>query len=368
MKASVLTENLQEHLSLVGKVIPAHSSVPVLSSILLEATKEGILLSATDLEFGITITVPAKVEEEGGVLIPGKQFIEVVNSLGHEKALIYQEKDQIHLEAQTGKFTFQGVPKDEFPKMFEEKGVVVEEFTREEFVAIFSRLTFAVSTDDARPHLTGVYMTEKDSETHFVATDGYRLSLVSSKQKEVGEGFSGGIIISPQLINDALSLKTTSKITMYTYIQGNQVILETDGVSLIGRLIEGTYPEYTRVIPEGSTTSITVSVEDFQKAVRAISVFARENANVVSIKVVDNTLVLSVPSTSIGEAESIVEGVQEGPGGNISFNIKYLSDLLRVAISKTITMGIQSPFDPAIFTVSQEKEFLHVIMPVRVQE
>lgn len=368
MKVSLLTENLQETISLLGKTLPAHSPVPVLSSILVDATKDGLYLSATDLEFGVTTTVPAKIEEEGGVLIPGKQFIEVVNSLGKEKATLRQEKDQVLLEAQTGTFKFQAIPKDEFPKMFEDVGEKVDEFTREEFIQVFSKLTFAVSTDDARPHLTGVYLVKKEDTIHFVATDGYRLSLVSKKGRGGGSILEKGIIISPQLINDALSLKTQSPIKLYVYEKGNQVILETEGVRLVGRLIEGVYPEYSRVIPGSAGSAITVSVEEFLKVVRAVTVFARENANVVSLNISDNTLTLTVPSTSLGEAESVIEGLQEGPGGNISYNIKYLSDLLRVSENGKIKMGINSPFDPSIFTLPQDGDFLHVIMPVRVQE
>ena len=97
MKVNFLTENIQEKISLLGKTLPSHAPIPVLTSILIEATKEGLFLSATDLEFGITVQIPAKIEEEGGVLIPGKQFIEIINSLGKEKATFTQEKDQMLL-------------------------------------------------------------------------------------------------------------------------------------------------------------------------------------------------------------------------------------------------------------------------------
>lgn len=368
MKVSLLTENLQENISLLGKTLPVHSPVPVLSSVLIDASSDGLHLSVTDLEFGVTITVAGKIEEEGGVLVPGKQFIEVVNSLGKEKAVLRQVKDQVLLETQTGTFKFQAIPKDEFPKMFEEKGEKIEEFTRNAFIDIFSKLTIAVSTDEARPHLTGIYITKKDDGVHFVATDGYRLSLVSEKERNGEKLPETGIIISPQLISDALSLKTESNISLYMYEKGNQVILEAEGIRLIGRLIEGTYPDYGRVIPGSTGTAISISSEEFLKAVRAVTVFARENANVVSIKIADNALTLSVPSTSIGEAESVIEGIQEGPEGNISYNIKYLSDLLRISGNGKIKLGINSPFDPSVFTIPSDKNFLHVIMPVRVQE
>ncbi len=368
MKVNFLTENIQEKISLLGKTLPSHSPIPVLTSLLVEATKEGFFLSATDLEFGVTIQIPAKIEEEGGVLIPGKHFIEVINSLGKEKATLTQEKDQVLLETQTGTFKFQVMPKDEFPKMFEEKGEKIDEFTKEEFATIFSRLTFAVSTDSARPHLTGIYIVKKDKEVHFVATDGYRMTLVKTTREIDDEMLKEGIIVSVQLISEALSLKSAEKISLFVYRKGNQFILEADGVRLVGRLIEGVYPDYARVIPGSVGTTITVEVEEFLRVVRVVSVFARENANVVSVDIKSGTLTLSVPSTSIGEAESVLEGIQEGPDGAISFNIKYLSDLLRVSEGKKIKVGINSSFDPSLFTIPGEESFLHVIMPVKVQE
>lgn len=368
MRVNFLTENLIENISLLGKTLPSHSSIPVLSSILVEAVKDGLFFSATDLEFGVTLQVPAKIEEEGGVLIPGKQFIEVVNSLGKEKVTLKQEKDQIHLEAQSGVFKFQALPKDEFPKMFEEKGEEMQVFKKEEFFEIFSKLTLAVSTDAARPHLTGVFIVKKEEEIHYVATDGYRLSIVKKPIIQGQDTLEKGIIVSSQLINEALSLKSVQNISLFVYEKGNQVMLEADGVRLIGRLIEGVYPDYTKAIPGSVGTTLTVLVEEFLKTVRVVSVFARENANVVRVSISENTLALSVPSTSIGEAESKVEGNQEGPDGSISFNSKYLLDLLRIAEGKKIKIGINSSFDPSLFTIPGDVQFLHVIMPVRVEE
>lgn len=367
MKASFLTENVQDVLSLLGKTIPLHSQIPILSSVLLEVTTQGIFLTTTDLEFGTRIFIPAKTEEEGAVLIPGKQFIEILTSLGKEKVTLSQIKDQVVLTSSSGDFSFQVVPKEEFPRLFEEKGEEIGEYTVAEFSQIFSKLVFAVSQDESRPHLTGVYVVKKEGVIDYVATDGFRLSLERVPLEKGTLKLEEGIILSPRLIQEALSLKTAEKIKLFIYRKGNQAIIETDKTLLIGRLIEGSYPDYERVIPKSDKTTITLDREEFQKTLKVASVFARDNANVILFKIEGDTLLLSASSSGLGDAAAKIDGKKEGEDNSISFNVKFVLDLLRSVTGKTISMSLSSSFEPAIFK-TDDKDYLHVIMPVRVQD
>lgn len=367
MNVNFLTENIYEYLSLLGKVIPSHSQIPLLSSVLLEATPTEFKLSVTDLEFGVTVAIPAKIEESGGLLVPGKQFVEILSSLPHEKAQLTREKEQLVLSSASGSFKFQALPKDDFPRLFEEKGEKVGEFNTEIFQNIFTKLIFAVSTDDSRPHLTGIYVVKKEGQVDLVATDGYRMSLKrvsGGNWKDEGDG----LILSPRLIMEGLSLKNTDKIGLFIHRKGNQAILEAGGAMLIGRLIEGQYPDYEKVLPKESKTSIVLDREEFQRLLKVTSVFARENANVINCSITLGALHLQVASSSLGEAESKIEGQQTGDDNTIAFNIKFLQDFLRSVQGKKITLHINSPFEPALFTTDDDPDFKHVIMPVRVQE
>lgn len=367
MNASFLTENITEYLSLLGKVIPTHSQIPILSSVLVEATGGELIFSSTDLEFGVRVTLPAKIEEAGGILVPGKQFIEILSSLTHEKAVLSQEKDQLLLTAAASTFKFQAIPRDEFPRLYEEKGEKVAEFSAPLFSGIFNKLTFAVSQDESRPHLTGIYIVKKAGHVDYVATDGYRMSL----KRVAGEGLSTqeeGIIVSQKLITEALSIKNEPKIQLYVYNRGNQAIIEAGAALLVGRLIEGNYPDYEKVLPVSPKTSITLDREEFSRVLKVAQVFARENANVINCTITLGTLEISVASSSLGESESKIEGNQAGDDNSISFNIKFVMDFLRSVTGKTITIRVNSPFEPALFTTDDDPEFQHVIMPVRVQE
>lgn len=366
MKATVLLDHLKKHISLLSRVVPTQSQVPVLLNILIEATEEGLIFSATDLDMGIRIRIPAKIEEKGAVTVSGKHFVEVVNTLSSSRITFSLTESGMHIESEDGKIVLQTIPKDEFPKILEEKGENVYTFTPDEIQKTFSKLTFSVSPDDSRPELTGIYIAQKEDHVDFVATDGYRLSLKRVPAKLILSS-DQGIIISARLIQEVMHIKE-GEISMYIYHEGNQILFETKEMLLIGRLISGNFPDYERVIPTDNNTKVTVDREEFAKAVRLSTVFARESANIARIKVEDKTLFLFSRSSGVGEGEIKVAAVQTGENNEIAFNVKFLNDLLRVVSDKELVMELKSSTEPAVFKIPSDKEFLHVIMPVKVQE
>ncbi len=368
MEVEFLLENITPYTGSLLRVLSPHSQIPVLSSVLVEATEKGLSFSVTDLEFGTQHIIPAKIEKEGGVLVPGKQFLEVLSSLAQGKATLSQEKDTIKLQTQKNKFTFQCLPKDEFPKLYEDTGKLVLKQEKKSFDETFSRLIFAVSQDEARPHLTGVCVKVKNQQVEYVATDGYRLSLVRTKGQEEVEAIGEGIILSPRLITEGLSIKETGEIKLYINEENNQAILQISGTTLVGRLIEGVYPDYERVLPKNLSIDVEVDSQEFSKSLKTVSVFARENANVVNLRFEQGTLYLGASSGTLGDAEVSLDTKQAGDDVTISFNIKFLLDLLRVFEDKGVRIRLNSSTEPALFEPLTDKGFLHVIMPVRVQD
>jgi DNA polymerase-3 subunit beta len=366
MKVQILVENISPFLSSLAKALPNHSPVPILMNILIEATPNGVYFSATDLEMGIKVKVSGKIDQEGAVTVPGKQLIEVLNSLPKGKVTFTYEREAVTIDSAGGTITLQTIQKEEFPRLFEEKGEMVHTFTKSELKDIFSKILFSASLDDSRAELTGVYIVQKEDEVDFVATDGYRLSLKKIPGKKLLE-IGTGMIVSAKVIQEALSLSSDS-LKMYIYTEGNQILFETEDLVLIGRLIQGNFPNYEKVIPENGTTTAEIDVEDFGKAIKLATVFARESANIVRVKVADKQLRLYSRSSGVGEGDIQVPVDQTGDESEIAFNIKYLSDLLRVVDEKTITLAMSGPLAAALFTLEKDPNFLHVIMPVRVQE
>lgn len=367
MKVVCLVENFAPFLSILSRTIPTHVQVPILSNILFEAKDSTFFVYATDLDFGFRGRIPAKIEEEGSITIPGKQFIEVMQSLPADKVRFEKEKETFFIYARENKITFQTITGEEFPRIVNEKGDRKVSFTGEEFRSIFSRLTFAVATDSSRPQLSGVFFAKRGEEIDFVATDGFRLSVKSVK-KNIFKEEQGGIIVGARLINEALSLKSSETLDMYIGQGGSQVLFEAGDFLFSGRLIEGDFPAYYKVIPPSYKTRVVVNFEEFLSAVRLSSVFARDNANIVRLFVGDRGIRMSAKSQGVGEGEAVVEAQREGEDVEIAFNVRFLMDFLKAVEGEKIVMEFNSGLEPGVFRVDEDKSFLHVIMPVRVQE
>lgn len=367
MKLEFLVENIERLLPIISKILPLHAQVPVLSNLLLEATEKGFFIYSTNLETGVKIKIPAKIEEMGSTSIPGKQFVEAIGSLPKDKATISLEKDRLTLICRGNSIVFNTISKDEFPSLFEEKGEKIETFSEEEIRSVFPRLTFAASLDESRPELTGILLSQKKDHIDLVATDGFRLSLKKiNNDKMLNE--QEEIILPSRLVIDALSLQADKGITMYVNRKANQVLFETEEAVLVGRIIRGEFPNYERVIPSSSKTKISLDQEEFLQKTRLSSIFARDAANIVNIKVEGGKVRLSARAAGVGEGEAVLEGKQEGEDNGIAFNVKFLLDLLKNASGKNITMELSSAVEPALFKTEDDPGFLHIIMPVRVQE
>lgn len=367
MKAEFLVENIEKFLPLLGKVLPAHSQIPVLSNILVEATDEGIFLYATDLELGVRIKVPAKIEEKGSTTIPGKQFIETLTSLPKGKIEISLEKEHLILKSQGNKILFNTIAREEFPGLFEEKGKKIGIFSQDDLRKIFLKLIFSVSLDEARPELTGILMSQKKTGIDFVATDGFRLSLKRQNEKTILEE-GEGLILSSKLIQEAMSLKDEGDTVFYVQEKGNQVLFETANTILVGRLISGDFPNYEKVIPSHNKTRVVADTDDFLQKIRLASIFARDSANIVRLKIEEGKIKIFAKSSGLGEGEASLEVEQDGDDNEIAFNVKFLLDFLKNADSKRVVMELNSPLEPSLFKLDGVKDFLHIIMPVRVQE
>lgn len=366
MKVEFLVENLENLLPVINKFIPTNSQIPILSNLLLEAGKEGFFIYATNLETGIKIKIPAKIEKEGSITVPGKQLIEIISSFPKDKVSVELTDKGLNLRCRDSQVTLQTIPRDEFPNIYDDKGEELHIFQNEELKDIFSKIVFSASIDESRPELTGILFSQKKEGLDVVATDGFRLSIKKLRGKKILEEI-GSLILPAKLISEAISLKS-DKVVMYVYKKANQVILEAENIILVGRLINGDFPNYERVIPGSSTTEISVDREEFIQKIRLSSIFARESANIVKAEVKEGKIKLSASSSGLGEGEASIEGKQTGGACEIAFNVKFLNDFLKSATEKVIVMSLTNGVEPALFKTEGDPDYIHIIMPVRVQE
>ena len=369
LKTILLTENLKERITYAFHGVSSRGTLPILSNFLIEAKKGTLSISATDLEIGIKTTVPAKIEKEGSVVVPAKMFVDLVNSIEEEKIEMEEGKGKLHLRAKGTRSSFSTQPVEDFPSLFEDKGEKSAEFDRKALDGILSRVVFAAAQDSSRPALSGVLIRGEGGELNIVATDGYRLSLKSDKKalKRAGKGLD--LLVSSRVLKELLGVKKESGvISLYSNESNNQVVFEFDDTVLVGRLIEAEYPDYQKIIPEEFSVKVKFDRAQALNAVRSCSIFARESANIVKMQVLKKELVFSAAASSAGENEVRVNALGEGEENEIAFNARYLMEFLTNIDDDEVIFEMTGPLSPGVFRVAGDNSFLHLIMPIRVQE
>lgn len=367
MRVNFLVENVEKLLPVLTRALPNHPQIPILANLLIEAKNNGFFISTTSLEAGIKVKIPAKIEEEGGTTVPGKQFIEALSLIPPDKISLSLEKNSLKISSRGNTVVFQTMPKEDFPSLFDKKGERVEEFPAGELKKNLSKLVFASAADGGRAELGGVLLAQKDGFMDMVATDGFRLSLRRLEKKRfLSTGES--LIVPSKTLSEARDLGEEGGISMYVYKEGNQVLFEKENLVLVGRIIDGEFPSYEKVIPPSFKTKIKIATEEFVQKIRLAAVFARDSANIVKLKASSGKITISSRAPGVGEQEAVLDAEKEGEDTEIAFNIRFLTDLLKNTTEETIIMELSGALDPAVFKMEGDEGFLHIIMPVRLQE
>ena len=366
MKVSFLCENVDKKINLVNHSVSSKPQLPILLNFLLKTEKGKFKISGTDLEIGIEVEVPASIEEEGSITVPAKLFYEIISGIGSGKVNLHTEGETLHLKTSKIKTSFQTIKAEEFPKLYDEKGDVIGKFKKEDIEKNIPGVVFASSQDTGRPALSGVLLgKEKNNNFFMVATDGYRLSIrKKGEEKEDGKNY----LIPSRIIRELVLLKEKEDFMVYISDKSSQVILEQEGILIAGRLIEAEFPNYQKIIPEDFSSKITGDKEEMLSAVKTCSIFARESANIVKFSLEKKKLVISSDAPSIGETTVDVEGVLEGEENEIAFNSRYVLDFLTNTSGERVILEMTGPLNPGAFKIEGDKDYLHIIMPIRVQE
>lgn len=369
MKAVVLQENLEKALSIIQHNVSQKSQLPILNHILIKTAKNNLVVLATDLELGSEIHIGAKIEREGEIAIPLKLFFDLTSTLPREKITLTSEKHSLLVETTGITSSLLGMDPLEFPKIFEEDKEEIGRMKKSVLVELVEKVSFAASTDEGRPVLTGVLVQIGEVLT-IVATDGYRLSM----QKIPGGTFEskqGSFLIPVRVLRQIplflLEKEKDSDIIFYLSKTKNQLIVQIGENILVGRLIEGEFPNYERIIPKTQNTTAILDREQFLKAVKSCAIFARESANIIRIKLDKDAIIFSANSPQVGENRVTLEAKTTGDENEIAFNSRFLLDMLSNIDVEEIVFEMTGPLNPGVFKIKDDDSFLHIIMPVRIQ-
>lgn len=376
MKVSVLQENLAKGLSIVGRSVPNRPTMQVLGNILLETEEGRLKLAATNLELGITAWIGAKIEEDGAITVPARTFIDLVNQLSPERVdLDLDVRNQtlkIHCGATNS--NIKGIDANEFPlipQAGDDPGVAVPGTTMREMI---NQVVFSAATDDNRPILTGVYTRITPDEMIMAAADGYRLS-VRKTPLELGTPQPTDLIIPARTLAElSRIIGDEDEEILISIPQGrNQVIFHLKNVDVASTLLDGKFPDYNAIIPKSHSASTVAYTADLLRACKRADIFARDvnNNAKVTITPADSPSApgmvrLSATSNERGNADAIVDATVDGNEQEISFNVRYLIDVLNVIKEEQVLLQSNGPTAPGVIKPVGREDFIHVIMPMSV--
>lgn len=363
MKLKISKENLLKGIQTVYPVVPSRSTLPILAHLLLEAKKDTLQLTGTDLEMGITTEVPAEVMEEGAIAVPAKRLNDLIKELPSELLQVSSRKNQqLTLECGRGLFKIMGLAREEFPKLPAGGGqdaIVIDQGVLQ---AMLDLTTFSVSRDESRYVLTGILFTLKNGMLRLVSTDGRRMAMVEREPKAQAPGEHQRIVPEKALaeLTRLLGEEPTAKIHM----RENQITFDLGKTQLISRLIEGKFPNYEQVIPAESPNKLMVDREQFLLAARRVALWSTQDSPSIRLDLRRGQMIMSKQSPEIGEAHEDLQVQYNGPEFSIGFNPSYLIDVLKALPDGSVEMELPGPDRPGV--IRTKDHYLYVVLPMQI--
>jgi len=374
MKVVLNRADLLKGISTVQSAVATKNTMPILANVLLEARDTKLEFVATDLDMGIRCSVVAEVVEKGSITINAKKLADIVRELPEASVDIeIDENQKMILVCQKSQFKVHGLPKDDFPilpevkkeKVFKIKGSLLQE--------MIHKTIFAVSTDETRYVLNGVYFQVENEKLKMVATDGHRLAYIQKKLEGKGEGKANVIIPTKTLnelskvISDASKGKTEKEETIVEVITTeNQIKFTVEGVEIISRLIEGQFPNYEQVIPKDSDKKVEVSTAELSSATKRVAILTSEKSNSIRYQIKAGKISISSKTPDMGEAKEEIDASYKGEEISIAYNAKYVLDVLKNVGTDQVSIELTQPLSPGILKPKGDADYLCVIMPMRV--
>lgn len=367
MRFQCSQEQFVRSVQTVNRAISPRASMPILGNILMETAKESVKIAATDLELGIECYMPAEIVKEGSITLPARILTDIVVNLPEAPVTVAtpDEEAKAAITCESVKFEVVGLPASDFPLLPSGEGEALVRMDSGLLRTMIRQTSFAVSTDETRPFLTGVYLLAEGSSSQLVATDGGRLALRRAKLSSNVRTKVAAIIPSKtmgELVRVLGGVEGEVSITS----QDSQLIFALPGMRFISRLIAGQFPNYEQVIPKEHKQRIKVGAERLLRAVRRASITARDSANVVRLSADDGVLTITSNTPDVGTAREDVAVEIEGETISVAFNAKFLLDALSNIDAAEVFFDLTGPLSPGALRPVEHTDYVYVLAPVRL--
>ncbi|QMU57935.1 MAG: DNA polymerase III subunit beta [Boseongicola sp.] len=372
MKFSIERSELLKAVGQAQSVVERRNTIPILANVLVEAEGDQVSFRATDLDIEVVDQAPAKVERAGATTVSAVTLHEIVRKLP-DGALVTLVDDgasgRLSVEAGRSNFSLATLPREDFPVMasseYEANFVAPAPVLRR----LFDKSKFAISTEETRYYLNGVYMHVADANggqvLRCVATDGHRLARIDADLPD-GAGALPGVIVPRKTVGELRKLLDDDETEIAVSVSETKIRFAAPGITLTSKVIDGTFPDYTRVIPSGNTKRLEVDAAEFAQAVDRVATVSSERSRAVKLSLDEDRLVLSVNAPDSGAAEEELAVAYGDEALDIGFNAKYLLEIASQVDRENAVFLFNSSGDPTLMREGNDETAVYVVMPMRV--
>jgi len=368
MKFIISLQELNKLLSKIQNIVPQKATIPILSNVLLEASGGDLILTATDLTVGIRCFTEAKILEEGATTLPAKRLAQLTRELVTPHVEVHTNEHHItEVTAGSSHFKLHGMDKSEFPALPEFAETSQFKISQKQLKEMFFRTSFAVSREDNRYVLTGVFLQIGDGEATFIGTDGKRLAK-NKLALSLDPSWKGEYIIPLKAVEE-ITKNLNDEGDAIIYLMPDKIAIEANQSILITKLLSGAYPDTNRIIPESMETHLSLHREELITLLRQVSLFTSESNQSVRFSFSKGELKLTANSSEVGEGQVSMPVNYQGERLDMAFNPHYFLDVLRHTDEETLDLGIIDAFNPVVIKEEAEEkkdDSLCLIMPMRL--
>ncbi len=369
MKATIERATLLKCLGHVQSVVERRNTIPILSNVLIEASGEGIRLMATDLDLQINETVEAQVETPGATTVSAHTLFDIARKLPEGSQVSLAAADgKMAINAGRARFNLSTLPRDDFPVIAEGELPTKFELPADTLRQIIDKTRFAISTEETRYYLNGIFLHVADEGQPVLkaaATDGHRLARVTFPRPEGAEGMPD-IIIPRKCVAELRKLLDEIEGTVEVSLSATKIRFVLGAAVLTSKLIDGTFPDYSRVIPTGNDKLLKIDPKSFMQGVDRVSTIASEKTRAVKMAVERDKITLTVTSPENGTASEEVSGDYSSEAMEIGFNARYLMDILAQVEGDSVEVHLADAAAPTLIRENEKSPALYVLMPMRV--
>jgi len=368
MKIIIKKEILSENLNKVSKALSTKNLVPALAGIKFDLKEEGLTLTASDNDITIETFIPKnndmQIEEEGSIIIQGKYILDIVRKIPDEKInLEVFDETKIIISTNNSEYNLNGIDKRDYPNINLEKKQNPIIIDSKEFKNMINQTAFATSQDESRPQLTGINFKIVGDELECNATDSYRLARKTLKIKENNDTYN--IVIPSKNLVEFTKIIDEEPIELHIF--NNKILFKTNNTLFQSRLINGSYPNTSNLLPSESMLKITVNINDLYNVIDRVSILTSDKEkNIVTLETTGNTLIMRSSSIEIGRVEEKMNIIKDNESDiKISFSAKFMMEALKVFEGEKATITFVGEVNPIIIQDDKEEALIQLVLPIR---